>query len=181
MQSRCFINDLLSPRWPASFCWRLPWPRRTRRTRTDFALSRLPQSHYSFLSFSGNPLPAQHANIMSTQANDAAAQSSNRALPANTVPSDRLPRSHTPTPAGQHSVIDLSSPTKPTKTAPTKGRRSDDERRLTGDYRYGVIQSLQKRTSELTLDSVPADAVAVPDPRTWCRAPMTKKVSYHPT
>ncbi|KAH7396416.1 hypothetical protein BKA66DRAFT_438349 [Pyrenochaeta sp. MPI-SDFR-AT-0127] len=94
---------------------------------------------------------------MSRQANNATAHSPSRDLPS-------LPFSPGSTSATRPTttVIDLSSPTKPLRsevehTWPTdtsrprlsRTRRSDDERRLVGDF------------------STPADAVALPDPRSW--------------
>ncbi|USP72893.1 hypothetical protein yc1106_00167 [Curvularia clavata] len=94
---------------------------------------------------------------MSPQANHATAQSPIRDSPP--LPASRdSPASPEPTPT----VVDLSSPTKPPRrpkheeqksraflSRPSKRTRSEDEKRLTGDYEN------------------PADAVRIPDPYSW--------------
>jgi len=114
-------------------------------------------SHKNMVIHSYNSiLVPQLTNSVSRQANDAASQSSTPELPPPPFSHDSTSTS-TPSTA----VIDLAPPTNASRQPTRRGllvdairpglsrtRRSDDEKRLVGDYRYNTRQGLRVKETE---------------------------------
>jgi hypothetical protein len=132
-------------------------------------------------------IPHRPADTMPHQTDDAPTPS--RDFPPNpySPTSPRKPTKH----AGSD-TIDLTSPTRSSPGSkalgkrphaahtrpPFQNRRSADEKRLIGDYKYGAcrdISSRRGRRADLG-NSVPADRVNVPDPSSYFSKPQMVKV-----
>ncbi|KAH7067885.1 hypothetical protein FB567DRAFT_252660 [Paraphoma chrysanthemicola] len=122
------------------------------------------------------PLPTRPADAMPHQTDDAAIRPNTRALP-------RLPFSHGPHSSPRSSktaTVDLTSP-EPQSHAealaqhahghalrlPLKTQRSSDEKRLTGDFQYGLHNDSRHTPSADVGHSVPADRVDAPHPSSY--------------